>query len=156
MVLIYKNRWCLNMASKKFKFRIDSNNRVGIKEVIARVPSAKGTKITVSMGVTGEFNLGPLEVFENGILTPLSQAHEEQKNPVLYYPIDGIVYICTLTLVVDEGKIKQKEVIVYMPNELIPGHEIVCKRVTGTFTPEIRNAIANNLVTFALSRIHTK
>lgn len=144
------------MAGKKFKFRSDGNRRVGIKEVVARNMSIRGPRISVSVGLDSNFNLSKVHNVENNILIPIDdkELKKGKGNKAVYYPIDCLSYIATVTFQYNKNKkIIEKTLIVYIPNNICSMDEIYCSRVTSSLSKENREYIMNNINNYALSRI---
>lgn len=145
------------MAGKKFKFRSDGNKRVGIKESIVRTFSVRGPRISVSMGLDKDFNLSKKYIVEGNILTPIKTTKGLKQGKgakVIYYPIDEISYIATLTLQYNKNnKLVEKNLIVYVPQDICSAEEIYAVRVTGTFSKEERDRITENISSYAQSKV---
>ena len=145
------------MAGKKFKFRSDMNNRVGIKESISRSFTVRGPKISVSMGLDKDFNLSTKYIIDGNILTPIKTTKglkQGRGGRVIYYPIDEISYIATLTLQYNKSnKLIDKTLTVYIPQEICSLDEIYSVRVTGTLTKEESEKIIENISTYAQSKV---
>ena len=95
------------MAGKKFKFRTDGNRRVAIKEVVTRSVSVRGPRISVSMGLDNELNLSNKYIVDGNIFTLVENTKGLKKGKgakVIYYPLDEISYIATLTLQYNKSK----------------------------------------------------
>ena len=145
------------MAGKKFKFRSDGNNRVGIKESISRSYSVRGPKISVSMGLDKDFNLSKKYLVEGNILTPVQTTKGLKQGKgarVIYYPIDEISYIATLTLQYNKNnKLVDKSLIIYIPQGLCNKEEIYAVRITGSLRQEEKDKIIENISSYAQSRV---
>ena len=73
---------------------------------------------------------------------------------VIYYPIDEISYIATLTLQYNKSnKLIDKTLTVYIPQEICSLDEIYSVRVTGTLTKEESDKIIENISTYAQSKV---
>lgn len=145
------------MAGKKFKFRSDGNNRVGIKEVVNRTYTVRGPKVSVSMGLDRELNLSKKYIITDNILSPVVSTKNLKRGKgakVIYYPIDEISYIATLTLQYNKSnKLIDKTLTVYIPQEICSLDEIYSVRVTGTLTKEESDKIIENISTYAQSKV---
>ena len=145
------------MAGKKFKFRSDGNNRVGIKEVVNRTYSVRGPKVSISMGLDRELNLSTKYIITDNILTPVESTKNLKRGKgakVIYYPIDELSYIATLTLQYNKSnKLIEKTLTVYVPQDICSLDEIYGVRITGKFTKEERELIVENISSYAQSRV---
>ena len=145
------------MAGKKFKFRSDSNNRVGIKEVVSRTASVRGPKISVSVGLDKDFNFSNKHIADGNIFTPIKSTKGLKQGRgarVIYYPIDEISYIATLTLQYNKSnKLVDKTLTVYIPQDICGPDEIYGVRVTGKFSHEDKEAIIEMLTPYVQSKI---
>ncbi len=145
------------MAGKKFKFRSDMNNRVGIKESISRSFTVRGPKISVSMGLDKDFNLSTKYIIDGNILTPIKTTKglkQGRGGRVIYYPIDEISYIATLTLQYNKSnKLVEKSLIVYVPQDICGPEEIYAVRTTGRFSKEEKDIIVENISSYAQSKV---
>lgn len=143
------------MAGKKFKFRAGTDGKSGIKEVVAKSTVFNGKRYDISIGVTNEFDIAPLNIFKENVMTPLGaeKVNRERGKTALYYPIESISYICTVTLVYKGNQIKNKKLTVYIPKYIVSSDELYCERVTGSFSLEEREEIVEKLLLFAKSRI---
>lgn len=143
------------MAGKKFKFRVDSNNDVGIKEDVTKTIGKRSTKIRVTLCLDGELDLAPLAVFKENILVNFQLEGVGYKDKyILYYPFDSITYIATVIIELREDKkIKSKDIVIYMPKGIVSLDELYCERVTSTFSRVQKEEILNKVINFATSRI---
>jgi len=143
------------MAGKKFKFRVGTDGKSGIKEVVTRSAVVSGRRVDVSLGVTSDFQVAPLNIFQNNIMVPLGtqKISRSKGKTAIYYPIDGLSYIVTVTLIFKGNQIKNKKLTIYIPRYLVSSDEIYCERVTGSFTAEEKNSLLEQLLLFVKSRI---
>ena len=145
------------MAGKKFKFRSDGNNRVSIKEVVTRTFSVRGPRISVSMGLNKDLNLSKKYIVDGNIFTPIDTTKGLKKGKgakVIYYPIDEISYIATLTLQYNKSnKLVEKILTVYIPQGICSSDEIYGVRVTGQLTKEEKDVIMSSISSYAQSKV---
>ncbi len=145
------------MAGKKFKFRSDGNNRVGIKESVVRSLSVRGPRISVSIGLDKDFNPSNKYIVEGNILTPIKTTKGLKQGKgakVIYYPIDEISYIATLTLQYNKAnKIVDKVLTVYVPQNICSSDEIYGVRTTGKFSKEDKDNIITNILPYAQTKV---
>lgn len=142
------------MTGKKFKFRTDSLGNSAIKEAVSKTKVKDGVKLSVSMGMTTTLNLAPLAIVEQGVITPFQgEIMEGESTPAFYYPITELVYICTLNILVRNNKVVSKDIVVYKPAGIVSKNELYCERITSEFPKNIQMGIADNLLTFAMTRL---
>lgn len=145
------------MAGKKFKFRSDMNKRVGVKETVTRSFSVRGPKISVSLGLDRNFNLSNKYIMDGSILTPIISTKDMKRGrgqKVVYYPIDEISYIVTLTLQYNKNnKLVDKSLTVYVPQDICGPEEIYAVRTTGKFSKEEKDQIVENISSYVQSKV---
>lgn len=143
------------MAGKKFKFRVGTDGKSGIKEVVTRSTVLSGKRVDVSLGVTKDFDIAPLCIFKDNVMVPLGvdKISRSKGKTALYYPIENISYIFTVTLVFKGNQIKNKKLTVYIPKYIVSLDELYCERATGSFTTEEKNKMIEDLLLFVKSRI---
>lgn len=143
------------MAGKKFKFRVDSNNNVAIKEEVIRTVGKKGTKIRVTLCLDENTDLAPLAIFKENILVDFQLEDMSNRDKyVLYYPFDSVTYIATVIIELREDKkIKNKDIVIYIPKGIVSLDELYCERVTSTFSRVHKEEILNKVINFATTRI---
>lgn len=144
------------MAGKKFKFRSDANNKVGLKEQVNKLVSTRGPRISVSMGLDKDLNLSNKYIMENNILVPLltKNTGKVRSNKVTYYLIDEISYMATLTLQYNKkNKLIEKILILYVPQDICSVDEIYGSRITSRFTKEEKEEIIKNIIGYVQSKI---
>ena len=145
------------MAGKKFKFRTDGNRRVAIKEVVTRSVSVRGPRISVSMGLDSELNLSNKYIVDGNIFTMIESTKGLKKgkgSKVIYYTLDEISYIATLTLQFNKSKkIVEKTLTLYVPQGVCSSDEIYCNRFTSSLSSEEKELVIENILGYATSRI---
>lgn len=137
------------MAGKKFKFRVDGNNKVGIKEVINRVMSARGERISYSVGLTKDFVVAPKFIVKDNLFVPILETKSLKRGrggKAVYYSLNDISYIATLTLQYNKkGKVVERTLILYTPYTLCSMDEIYCNRRIGSVSVEEKDEIMNTI-----------
>lgn len=144
------------MAGKKFKFRSDANNRVGIKEQVNKLVSTRGPRISVSVGLDKNLNLSNKYIIEDNILTPfvMKGTKKEKNSKVVYYLIDEISYMATLTLQFNrKGKLIDQNLVLYVPKDICSIDEIYCNRITSKFNKEEKEKVLENISDYVLSKV---
>lgn len=143
------------MAGRKFKFRVGTDGKSGIKEVITKSTIQNGKNIDVSVGLTKDFEITPLCIFKENIMIPLgsNKLTRNKGKTALYYPIENISYIATVSLEYKGNQIKNKKLTMYIPKYIVSLDELYCERSTGSFTADEKNEIIEKLLLFVKSRV---
>lgn len=145
------------MTGKKFKFRSDGNRRVALKEVVARGVTIRGPRISVSMGLDSNFNLSKKYIVKDNILTEIESTKGLKKGKgarAIYYPLDEISYMATLTLQYNKNKkIVEKILTIYIPQNICSSDEIYCVRANGKINKEQKECLINSIFGYATSRV---
>lgn len=128
------------MAGKKFKFRIDAHNRVGIKEQRTQTMNTRGKRVSISIGLNSEFDISDKYIIKDNILIPILDENSITRGRggyAIYYSMSDISYIATVTVQYNKkGKIIEKMLTLYIPKGLYSVDEIYCNRITGDVTHE--------------------
>jgi len=74
-------------------------------------------------------------------------------NEPIFYSLSNLTYICIQTALLEKGHIVKNSVSIYVPTELTKTGGLVCNDVSMAFPLQSRNALANNCLNYAFSRI---
>ena len=145
------------LAGKKFKFRIDAHNHVGIKEQRIQTMNTRGKRVSISIGLNKAYEIAQKYIVKDNILTPIVDEKSIMRGRggyAIYYSMGEISYIATITLQYNKkGKIIEKILTLYIPKGLYSLDEIYCTRITGDVTQEQYMEITEKLLAYLMEKI---
>lgn len=144
------------MAGKKFKFRIDSKNKVGIKEVCVKSMTQLGKRVTLTVSLNKEYDAAQQYAMQDNYLIPMteSKGKRNKRNKVVYYLFDELNYLASVTIQFNKkGKVVDKLLTLYQPKIQCTIDEIYCDRITSTIDKEKKEEIIERLLPYVLERV---
>lgn len=145
------------MSGKKFPIRKDSFKRAGIREMVQKTMKLNEIRIKVTFGVDSEFKILEPCVIKDNIFIPCGvQANKsgvtlkdylaelKDKGKSIYYTLDTLTYLCTVTIRYNGNGIIEKRVNIYIPIDTDEeNNSIICKDVSIMFGNSLRSILVD-------------
>lgn len=145
-----------DMAGKKYKFRIDSKNKVGIKETSIKSLTQLGKRVTLTVALNNMFDASKQYVMQDNYLIPSEEVKikKGKRNKAVYYLLDELSYLASVTVQFNKkGKVVEKLLTLYQPKYICNEEEIYCDRITSMIEKEKREEIIEMLLPYILGKV---
>lgn len=151
------------MTTKKFKYRVDSNNKIAVKEVVSKAVKGTTTRLSVLLGVDEALKLSNVSVFKDNTCISAEDLAENRSlldylielkttGTPIYYALDDLTYLCVVTMTMIDKTVTKKNINLYCPIGYTPENEIVCQPVSQMFPHEVRRLLIASLHDYVLFR----
>lgn len=157
------------MVTRKFKYRLDSSNKVLFKEDIQNTYKGEETKIRALLGVADDFSITEPTLIRDAIAHSLSdyvkldgckdtiESLTEKINSgklTSYIDLSKVNYLATLNLTLEGDEIVKNKVNLYIPLGTTENNELICTSVDATLSEESLNLVLENAKKVVLSRLN--
>lgn len=157
------------MVTRKFKYRLDSSNKVLFKEDIQNTYKGEETKIKALLGVTDDFSIAEPTIIRDAIAHSLSEYVKlegckettetltEKVNSgkiTSYINLSKVNYLAVLNLTLDKGEVVKGRINLYIPLGITENNELTCTSVDTTLTDESLSLVLENAKKVVLSRLN--
>lgn len=150
---------------KVFPLKVDSGGNGALKESVNKHTSDDQTKLKVVYALDSELRLVEPLLFENDIFLDVSSLASQNSLSVqdflleckkdgkpIFFSLSSLTYICVHTIVKERNNIVKNSISLYVPKGLKKSG-LVCNDVSVMFPRQNRNVLANNLMTYSVSRV---
>ena len=157
------------MVSRKFKYRLDSSNKVLFKEEIQNTYKGEETKIRALLGVKDDFSITEPVLIRDAIAHSLSdyvklegctdtvESLTDKINSgkvTSYIDLSKVNYLATLNLTLVGEDIVKNRVNLYIPLSCNDNNELICTSVDTTLSEESLNMVLENAKKVVMERIN--